>query len=254
MQLKTRRTAILIAALVLIVGISVIIYKVSSPQGEDLADPAVANTNQAEEGEPQVEEAAVEYVFQANDPRNTLKGPHTEVADCAPCSDGKQVGGLFEGSSVQFNDVEIPEAGQYIVTVYYISGDPRSFFVQANGTGEAEKYDLPEVGKNDWESVGTYEFAVELAAGKNTLLFSDGDWYSPNLDKIILRKRLRRMNRKIRPQPGAARQRSATKLHPQSMARSGCRSMRRASRLTAAPIRFCITQRLDWPHIHGTAT
>lgn len=126
MQLKTRRTAILIAALVLIVGISVIIYKVSSPQGEDLADPAVANTNQAEEGEPQVEEAAVEYVFQANDPRNTLKGPHTEVADCAPCSDGKQVGGLFEGSSVQFNDVEIPEAGQYIVTVYYISGDPRS--------------------------------------------------------------------------------------------------------------------------------
>ncbi|WP_161631215.1 carbohydrate-binding protein [Paenibacillus pinihumi] len=186
--MKTRRTAILIAALVLIVGISVIIYKVSSPQGEDLADPAVANTNQAEEGEPQVEEAAVEYVFQANDPRNTLKGPHTEVADCAPCSDGKQVGGLFEGSSVQFNDVEIPEAGQYIVTVYYISGDPRSFFVQANGTGEAEKYDLPEVGKNDWESVGTYEFAVELAAGKNTLLFSDGDWYSPNLDKIILRK------------------------------------------------------------------
>jgi len=135
-----------------------------------------------------VQEAAVEYVFEAHDPRNTLTGPYTEITDCPACSGGKQVGGLFQGGSVQFNEVEVEEAGEYIVTVHYTSGDPRSFFVQVNGGGEAEKYDVPEVEKNDWDLVGTYDFSVVLTAGRNTLLFSDGEWYSPNLDKIVLRK------------------------------------------------------------------
>ncbi|MFF2910693.1 carbohydrate-binding protein [Paenibacillus sp. NPDC057934] len=127
------------------------------------------------------------YEFQANDSRNTLKGPHTEIADCAPCSDGKQVGGLFEGSSIQFNDVEVPEPGKYIVTAYYVSGDPRTFYVKVNDK-DPEKIDFPEVAKDDWDSLGSFDFEIELSGGSNVLLFSDGDWYSPNLDRIVIKK------------------------------------------------------------------
>ncbi|WP_459965815.1 carbohydrate-binding protein [Paenibacillus sp. JCM 10914] len=193
--MKKGRTAGLIAALVLVIGIVFIIYRVAATKEGEQVQPAIAENSAAEmeknteeEGGLPVEEAIVEYTYEANDPSNILEGPHTEIADCKYCENGQQVGGLFEGSSVQFNHIEVPEAGSYIVKVYYTSGDPRSFFVQVNGTGEAEKYDLPEVGKNDWESVGTYEFAVELVAGNNKLLFSDGGWYSPNLDKIVIRK------------------------------------------------------------------
>lgn len=129
----------------------------------------------------------VEYEFQAQDPSNTLSGPHTVIADCSKCSQGKQVGGLYEGGSVQFNHVDVPEAGKYVVTVYYVSGDPRPFHIKVND-GESEKYDIPEVSKGDWESVGSYDLEVELNAGNNILLFSDGNWYSPNLDRIVIKK------------------------------------------------------------------
>ncbi len=189
MGLRSGKSTLLIVALVIVVGIIVAVYRIASPQDREAGEVAAAEKNSEEDEVILVKENAVlEYVFEANDPSNTLKGPYTEIADCRDCSDGKQVGGLFQGGSVRFNRVDVEEAGEYVVTVHYTSGDPRSFFVQVNGSAEKEKYDLPEVGKNDWESVGTYDFAVKLAAGRNTLLFSDGDWYSPNLDKIVVRK------------------------------------------------------------------
>jgi len=188
----------MLAALVLIVG-GLIVYQLLASGGS----VGTGNQNSAAGGGDQVEEVQatngdqasnesketeqVEYVFQAHDPRNTLKGPHTNIADCAKCSEGKQVGGLYEGGSVQFNHIEVPEAGKYMVTTYYITADPRPFYVKVNDK-DAEKYDFPEVAKEDWESVGSYDFEIELNAGNNVLLFSDNDWYSPNLDRIVLKR------------------------------------------------------------------
>ncbi|WP_052350492.1 carbohydrate-binding protein [Paenibacillus gorillae] len=187
MRLNRQRWTRYFAALLIVIGISFVIYRIAVPGQTKEEIPVVQNESVEEESSPMPETAEVVYAYEAQDPANTLKGPHTNIADCAPCSGGKQVGGLFEGGSVQFNGVEVPEAGDYVVTIHYISGDPRSFYVGVNG-GESEKYDLPAVAKDDWESVGTYDVAVKLNAGNNVLLFSDGDWYSPNLDRIVLKK------------------------------------------------------------------
>ncbi|RXZ79859.1 carbohydrate-binding protein [Paenibacillaceae bacterium] len=197
MRFNKGRTSML-AALVLIIG-GIIIYQLFASQGSKEA----ANENSAANGGEQVkeeqavnealatneveEEPQVEYVFQAHDPRNTLDGPNTNIADCAKCSEGKQVGGIHGGGFVQFNHVEVPEAGKYIVTVDYVTGDSRPFHVKVNDK-EAEKFELPEVAKGDWESVGSYDFEVELDAGNNVLKFSDENWYSPNLDRIVIKQ------------------------------------------------------------------
>ncbi|MFC3745195.1 carbohydrate-binding protein [Paenibacillus sp. GCM10012306] len=174
----------------------VVFVWLSNPRGEEKAIDSPAKDTVVQEQQAAAELPAANateppaptlYEFQANDSRNTLKGPHTEIADCAPCSDGKQVGGLFEGGSIQFNNVEVEESGKYIVTAYYVSGDPRTFYVKVNDK-DSEKIDFPEVAKDDWESVGSFDFEIELSGGNNVLLFSDGDWYSPNLDRILIKK------------------------------------------------------------------
>ncbi len=149
MRLKSGRSAVITItiALAFIIGISMLIYRISSPQAEQLLQPGLIINNAELEENILLNKTVVEYSFEGDDLRNTLKGPHTEVADCHQCTNGKQVVGLFEGGSVQFNHVEVPEAGKYIMTVYYTSGDSRSIFLEVNGSAQPEKYDFPEVGR-----------------------------------------------------------------------------------------------------------
>lgn len=120
--------------------------------------------------------------YEAEAPVNALGG-NAAVADCGECSGSKKVGGLYQGSTLQFNEITVSEAGSYKITVSYISGDPRSVNISANG-GSAENYDFPKT--VDWSTVGSFDVTVELKAGTNTILFADGNWYSPDIDKIIV--------------------------------------------------------------------
>lgn len=120
--------------------------------------------------------------YEAESPVNTLSGK-ASVADCGSCSGGKKVGGLYQGSSLQFNGITVNEAGSYRVTVAYISGDPRAVNISVNG-GSAVNYDFPKTA--DWSTVGTYDITMQLAAGANTILFFDGNWYSPDIDSITV--------------------------------------------------------------------
>ncbi|RXZ79358.1 carbohydrate-binding protein [Paenibacillaceae bacterium] len=122
------------------------------------------------------------YEFEAEAPGNTLTG-NAEVKSCGICSGGANVEGLYEGSSLAFNDVTLPAAGDYKLIIHYISGDPRPIHLAING-GDSDKYDLPATA--GWNALGTYDITVRLNEGNNTLMFSDQDWYSPNIDKIVL--------------------------------------------------------------------
>lgn len=120
--------------------------------------------------------------YEAEAPGNVLTG-NASVTDCGACSGGKKVGGLYQGASLQFNGVTADVAGTYTVTVYYISGDPRSANVSANG-GEKEYVDFPATA--DWNTVGSYDMTLELQAGDNTILFDDNNWYAPDIDRIVV--------------------------------------------------------------------
>ncbi|OAS16068.1 OmpL47-type beta-barrel domain-containing protein [Paenibacillus oryzisoli] len=120
--------------------------------------------------------------YEAEAQGNVVSG-NASIAECTVCSGGKKVGGLYQGSSLQFNDITLNEAGSYKVSVSYISGDPRSVNIRVNG-GSAENFDFPKTA--DWSTVGTFDVTLQLNAGTNTIVFDDGNWYSPDIDKIVI--------------------------------------------------------------------
>ncbi|MFC5648356.1 S-layer homology domain-containing protein [Paenibacillus solisilvae] len=118
--------------------------------------------------------------YEAEDAANVMSG-NAQIADCSGCSGGKKVGNLYNGSSLLFPKVTVEKSRDYAITVSFISGDPRSFYVSING-GEAQYYDSLKT--EDWNTVGTYKLTAPLAAGDNTILISDGNGYAPDIDGI----------------------------------------------------------------------
>ncbi|MFC4810375.1 carbohydrate-binding protein [Paenibacillus sp. GCM10023250] len=118
--------------------------------------------------------------YEAEASGNPLTG-NASAADCAACSGGKKVGGLYQGSSMRFTDIEATEAGQYDVAFAYISGDPRGADIRVNG-GAPEHYDFAKTA--DWDTLGSKTIRMTLKQGANTIDISDGGGYAPDFDKI----------------------------------------------------------------------
>lgn len=121
--------------------------------------------------------------YEAEDPGNTLF-KNASISDSAAASGGKKVGGLYDGSYIKFNNVTVDQTGNYKITVYYISGDQRSFNISANG-GDKQYESPPKT--PDWETVATYDVTLPLNAGANTITIDDNAWYAPDIDKIVVR-------------------------------------------------------------------
>ncbi len=122
------------------------------------------------------------YAFEAESSANTLTG-NASISPCENCSGNQKVGDLWGGSSLRFNDVQVPKAGAYIMTIHYISGDPRSLTVHANDDSAAT-YSLPQT--NDWDTLGKFDIEIALNSGENTLTFDDNGGWAPDIDKIEL--------------------------------------------------------------------
>jgi hypothetical protein len=95
------------------------------------------------------------------------------------------VGNLFDGGTVQFNDVTVPTAGTYSLKLTYATDDERTGYLSANG-GQAELIGFFPV-TGGWATPGTYTVLIQLQAGKNTISFaSQSGTYDPNLSSITL--------------------------------------------------------------------
>jgi hypothetical protein len=104
------------------------------------------------------------------------------TAGCGNCSGGNKVGSLYNGGAVRFPGVVVPRTGTYPVTVRYISGDPRSATVSANGR-DAVTLVFPSSG--GWDLPATVTVPLRLHAGRNTIeIDSSTPDYSPDIDKI----------------------------------------------------------------------
>ena len=103
------------------------------------------------------------------------------------CSGGVAVGWLGNRAEndLQWRNVYSREGGEYIVRVYFVTGDDRTIKLSVNG-GEPVSYTGNSGG---WSTVGSVDFNVELKAGENVVrLFNDAA-YMPDIDCMLLVKK-----------------------------------------------------------------
>jgi hypothetical protein len=123
--------------------------------------------------------------YEAESPANTLIG-NASVAGCGDCSGQQKVGNLYLGGALTFNGIQAPEDGTYQLNVVYVTADPRSASVSANG-GAATMVDFPPSG--GWGIPATVTIPVRLKAGANTITIDSGSGFSPDIDAIAVPQR-----------------------------------------------------------------
>jgi hypothetical protein len=102
-------------------------------------------------------------------------------------SGGRVVTGIgYRRGELTFSDVTAPRAGEYDLVIYYVGDDSRRASVEVNGRS-AGRFDFPSTGS--WDTVRTMTVRLPLAAGPNTVEFSNSDGWAPDLDRIALTTR-----------------------------------------------------------------
>ena len=120
--------------------------------------------------------------YEAEAPANTLAGGAV-VSTCSTCSGGAKVGYVGNGGTLTFNNISVPSAGTYRVTLVYCSGDPRPAMVSVNG-GAPQALSFASTGS--FNTTGTMTVSLPLNAGNNTIQLGDPAAYTPDFDRIIV--------------------------------------------------------------------
>ncbi|WP_426635825.1 CBM35 domain-containing protein [Planosporangium sp. 12N6] len=117
--------------------------------------------------------------------QNTLSG-RAGIHNLAEASGGHTIGFIGRGSAntLRINDLLVPVAGTYTITVDYVSGDgDRTATIRVNGRliGQAT---FPDTG--DWSTVDSLAMRINLTAGTNSLEFGNPSDPAPDIDRVIL--------------------------------------------------------------------
>jgi hypothetical protein len=117
-------------------------------------------------------------------PASTLAGGAV-VQACTTCYGGDKVGYVGEGGTLTFNDVSVPAAGSYPLTIVYCDGSAtgRQADISVNG-GAPQLLSFTPTGS--FTTVGAMTLTVTLAAGNNTIEFGNPSAYAPDFNEIIL--------------------------------------------------------------------
>ncbi|MEV6877641.1 beta-L-arabinofuranosidase domain-containing protein [Amycolatopsis sp. NPDC051128] len=113
----------------------------------------------------------------------TLAG-QAAVRSSSGASGGALVGYVGGGSAnyLQFNGVNAT-AGAHPVTIFYASGEARSVALSVNG-GAAVSVATP--GTGGWDTVGSVQVTLNLAAGANTIRLGNPSGWAPDIDRIVV--------------------------------------------------------------------
>ena len=128
--------------------------------------------------------------YEAEDAINTLTGTAKTVS-CSTASGGVTVNKLGSGGSnngtLQFNNVNVPTAGTYHLTISYISKYNRSANIRINGNAP-QTVNFPSSGNWCYKggSPSDLTISITLNAGNNTILFDNPSANAPVIDKIVV--------------------------------------------------------------------
>ena len=111
----------------------------------------------------------------------------TTGKDAKYCSNAGFVGyiGGSNNGSVTFENVEAPADGEYTLRIYYLSGEPRSLKIDANGQFAAQ-LDGCYANRNDWKGIRAASVTVKLKAGTNSIRLYNNSGTAPSIDRIAL--------------------------------------------------------------------
>jgi hypothetical protein len=124
--------------------------------------------------------------YQAGAAGNTLAGGAV-VQTCATCYGGEKVGYVGDGGTLTYNDVTVPSAGTYNVTIVYCDGSTgttgRQADISVNG-GTPQLLTFTPTGS--FTTVGAMNVSVTLNAGANTIELSNPSAYAPDFNEIVV--------------------------------------------------------------------
>jgi alpha-glucosidase len=126
-----------------------------------------------------------EYHFEAENPANTLGGG-AMVAQTSAASGGSKVIYIGMGGTLTFNNINITEAGTYLIRIQYLSGDNREVQLQVNN-GSLQNVLCFDSGSFD--KIEYKEALIQLQLGANTIKMLNENGYAPDIDKITLIKK-----------------------------------------------------------------
>ncbi|MGH3169753.1 MAG: NEW3 domain-containing protein, partial [Trebonia sp.] len=124
--------------------------------------------------------------YQAAASGNTLAGGAV-TATCVTCYGGEKVGYVGEGGTLTFNDVTVPAAGTYNVTLVYCDGSSGTTGRQADITvdgGTPRLLSFTPTGS--FTTVGAQTVSLQLNAGANTIELSNPSAYAPDFNELVV--------------------------------------------------------------------
>eukprot|EP00825_Cyclidium_porcatum_P006567 TRINITY_DN13270_c0_g1_i2.p1 TRINITY_DN13270_c0_g1~~TRINITY_DN13270_c0_g1_i2.p1 ORF type:complete len:448 (+),score=29.74 TRINITY_DN13270_c0_g1_i2:208-1551(+) len=122
--------------------------------------------------------------YEAESTNNILQG-NAQISNCTSCSGGAKIGYLGTNGRLIFNKIKIEKEDSYVLKVYYITSDSRSFYYSVNNSN-------PQLikceGSGNWNVINTKEFVVRLKTGINTITIDNPSGNAPDIDKISITK------------------------------------------------------------------
>jgi hypothetical protein len=122
--------------------------------------------------------------YQAASSTSTLAGGAV-VQTCSTCYGGHKVGNVGSGGTLTVNNITVPAAGSYNVTLVYCdgSGTGRQADISADG-GTAQLVSFTPTGS--FTTVGALTVRLQLSAGSNTVEISNPSAFAPDFNEIIV--------------------------------------------------------------------
>ncbi|HVK48656.1 MAG TPA: glycoside hydrolase family 97 catalytic domain-containing protein [Pseudobacter sp.] len=116
---------------------------------------------------------------------NTFSGVTNVVDADNRCSGSRYAGNLGNGNYLVFNNVNVTNTGNYILTVYYMSAESRGGYIKVNSSA-ANNYTYSSTGHWGGKGIGMRSFEIPLNAGNNTIEFGNTAGWSVNIDRITI--------------------------------------------------------------------
>ena len=115
---------------------------------------------------------------------SAVLGGSASIASCPACSDGEKVGnlGLGVNNTVTFNNVSVPEAGEYLMEVDSMTIGLRSYLYSVNGG----PYQTLNCSGGSFLLPASTTVPVYLEKGINIITFGNPASYPPDLDRIVI--------------------------------------------------------------------
>lgn len=101
------------------------------------------------------------------------------------CSGREKVGwlGMSADNDLQWRHVCVPEAGDYTLTLSYLSGEDRNIYVQVNGTDTSAPLTC---NSGSWTALDSVSLTVSLQKGDNVVRLYNPSAWMPDIDCMTL--------------------------------------------------------------------